>query len=168
MTTFYTYPEPTPIVRGHVPVDCFDKARFMPVVHCSKPGQFLDDFAVTLPAARRVRRRTEQGGVLPKPRRHVGNVAGMKIFRLEEPAPVAKIPGVQPEADLMDRIAQFFGFLLEGAGQIKDRLSLGGVENGRRAEHMLFGGSEDLHSGHWVSRFLGTTSFAKLYLRYGI
>lgn len=48
----------------------------------------------------------------------------------------------------MDRIAQFFGFLLEGAGQIKDRLSLGGVENGRRAEDMLFGGREDLHSGH--------------------
>ena len=53
----------------------------------------------------------------------------------------------------MDRIAQFFGFLLEGAGQIKDRLPLGGVENGRRAEHMLFGGREDLHSGHWGVSF---------------
>ena len=53
------------IVRGHVPVDRFDKARFMAVVHCSRPGQILDDFAVTLPAARRVRRRTEQGGDLP-------------------------------------------------------------------------------------------------------
>ena len=136
------------IVRGHVPVDRFDKARVMAFVHRSKPGQVLDDFAMTLTAARRVRRRTKQGGVMPKPRRHVGNITGMKILRFKAPASVAEIPGVQPEADLMDRIAQFFGFVLEGAGQIKDRLSLGGVQNGRRAERMQLDGGEDLHSGH--------------------
>jgi len=55
------------IVRGHVPVDRFDKARFMPVVHRPKPGQILDDFAVSLAASRRVRRRAEQVGVMPEP-----------------------------------------------------------------------------------------------------
>jgi hypothetical protein len=48
----------------------------------------------------------------------------------------------------MDRVAQFFGFLLKGAGQIEDRLSLSGVQSGRRAEGLLIGGGEDLHSRH--------------------
>ena len=149
------------IVRGHVPVDRFDKARVLAVVHRSKPGQVLDDLAMALAASRRVRRGAEQGGVMAEPRRHVGNIAGMKVFRFKAPASVAKIPGVQPEADLMDRIAQLFGFLLEGAGQIKDRLSLRGVQNGRRAERMLFDGGEDLHSRHGGVSFLETAPFAK-------
>jgi hypothetical protein len=53
----------------------------------------------------------------------------------------------------MGRVAEFVGLLLVGAWQIKDRFSLGGVQHGRRAERMLFGGSEDLHSGHWGVSF---------------
>ena len=103
---------------------------------------------MTLAAARRVRGRVEQRGLMSQPRRHVGNVAGVEILRLETPAAVAKIAGIQPEADLMDRVAQFFGFLLKGAGQIKDRLSLSGVQGGRRAERLLISGGKDLHSRH--------------------
>jgi len=88
----------------------------------------------------------------------------MKIFRFKAPAPVAKIPGVQPEADLMDRVAQLFGLLLEGAGQIKDRLSLGGIQNGRRTERMQFCGGEDLHSRHRGVSFFGMAPIVKLYL----
>jgi len=148
-------------VRGHVPVDRFDKARLIAVVHRPKPGHILDDLAVALTASRRVRRWAEQVGVMPEPRRHVGNVAGMKIFRFKTPASVTKIPGIQPKADLMDQVAQFFGLFLEGAGQIKDRLSLRGVQNGRRAERMLFDGREDLHSRHGGVSFLKTAPFAK-------
>ena len=53
----------------------------------------------------------------------------------------------------MDRIAQLFYCRLEGTRQIKGRFTLGGIEIGRRAEHMLFGGREDLHSGHWGVSF---------------
>ena len=84
------------IVRRHVPVDRFDKARFMAFVHCSKPGQILDDFAVSPAASHRVRRRAEQVGVMPEPSGHVGNVAGMKIFRFKAPASITKIPSVHP------------------------------------------------------------------------
>jgi hypothetical protein len=57
------------IVRGHVPVDRFDKARVMDVVHRSKPGQILDDLAMALAASSRVRRGAEQGGVMAELRR---------------------------------------------------------------------------------------------------
>jgi hypothetical protein len=61
----------------------------------------------------------------------------------------------------MDWVAQLFGFFLEGAGQIKDRLSLRGVQNGWRAERMLFDGGQDLHSRHGGVSFLETEPFAK-------
>jgi hypothetical protein len=82
------------VVRRHISVDPFDKARLIAVVHRPKPGNILDDLAVALTASRRVRRRAEQAGVMPEPRRHVGNVAGVKIFRLKPPASVTKVTGI--------------------------------------------------------------------------
>ena len=105
----------------------------------SKPGEVLEDALMSLAGSRIVAFRSKDLGAKPKSGGDIGYVSVVEVFRCEASATLAKVGRVQPEADLVARIAQTRRLSLKGQWQVECGLALSCVHQRRRIKGAMLG-----------------------------
>ena len=134
------------------------------LVDYPKPGEVLDDALVSLAGSRIVACRSEDLDAKPKAGGDIGYVSLVEVFRREASPTLAEVGRVQPEADLVARIAQTGRPPLKGQWQVEGGLALSRVHQRRGIKGAVLGRRENLHTGHACVSFDQQMGFAILYL----